>query len=355
LDSRPSRSLLYYILQLISEPKIESLKTQDGLNDLFKALSIFIQKYTSLRTELGPVSKRSGEKLTEDERRAYIELCVLAWQEKHLDRNFTLSNGTAAMIYLKSFNIFAQKINDHIKLIAPRFVASFLKAEAMSVFSSLFDRRYGDIPLMFEMVFIELAVLIQSWGSENPFIGLIPAHQIPAVPKINFWQNRGPKVIKGGKLDTTTITTILKNRGNSQEEENYGAGLDIDHLPYFIDHLPLGDAFVFGQMSSSVDGIFKMNTKKVIEWQAKTGNQFIKNTKRIQVEVEKSIAKISQDYTSILLLLYADGVEKDYFITNNKPDKDFVGLILPPNMTLLIPSTQAIEKYLGPGLLRKFR
>jgi len=106
------RSLLYvlHMLQRISEPLIESIKTQVGLNDLFKDLYNFIQKTLSLRMYLGPVSKISEQELTEDERGAYIELCVLAWQGKHLERHFTLSNGTAAMIYLKASTFLIRKL-----------------------------------------------------------------------------------------------------------------------------------------------------------------------------------------------------------------------------------------------------
>jgi len=285
-----------------------------------------------------------------EERRASVELCVLSWKGEQLEKSFKLSSGEFASKYLRSFNIFVHKLESgKIKLVAPRFVSDILKNKGMEAFDRLIDHKYGNKPLMFEDLFIEFAVLYQyfSNGTTSGFDDLLASSiSKMKIVTINYWNNRGPKVRKGGQLDRSSIEKITKKKGF----KNYDHDLSPTNLSLLLDHLEIGDAFLFGSMSSSADGILKIDDNEVLEWQSKSGNQY--NPNNIQKEISKSVVYQS-NYRSIFILIYADGVDQDYVYDGGQTY--YPGQNVHENMTLVIPSTKRIERFFGPLFLNKFQ
>lgn len=144
----------------------------------------------------------------------------------------------------------------------------------------------------------------------------------------------------------------------AQGLEAYPHCLAKNNFRAFVDHMKIGDAFLFSERSSSADGILKVSENYVMEWQSKNGTQW--GSTDIQTEVNKSLSNNSDGaYHSIFVIFFANGVDEDHVlrgvITEGPPNKPNESTLrLPPNMTLVIPSSQRVQEFLGPHMSSKF-
>jgi hypothetical protein len=104
-----------------------------------------------------------------------------------------------------------------------------------------------------------------------------------------LWEHHGPKVHISGNLTEEDITRQVAARSFNEKEGQLKKSL----FAYFLNELPVGDAVVMKDMSSSADIIIKLRSDIVMEIQAKNTKDTVLDRRKLVHELKKSIVFLS--------------------------------------------------------------
>ena len=319
-----------------------SATIKKGLVELFGGLVTLIFGSTVLYKELGPSSYR-GQNLSPDEEKAYDYFLYLSWKQELIAPTSVIDvipGSLAYDVYLRSFNIFL-KIKEHklMVVVSPTFVSHLIwRKRFQESFGNILKFTCAEKWRVFEEAFPHGALVyeyFQEWSNDhNPFPWLIAPEQFPHGVKLQFWKNRGPKVVDGGKLNKRSILDIVQSRGQNQHHHH----LSPDLMGYFYDKLELGTMLLTADMSASADFVVKIGAKEVIEFQVKKWGRKLTIT-LMDNEVQKSIVNKcpKAGYKSTFVFL-CSGYAETYESEND-------------NITVVIATKDNVTKFFGQTFL----
>ena len=373
------RGLLYVLCIIEQNYRKEEvdIRSEVGLESLFQDISNKIDETPTLKSELGMIGRNSThEQLTKKELDAYRYYCYLSiighkfYPNSHSDE---IKNDD-----LRSFNVFLKKNGAScFNIVVPRFVKSKIGINDTSL-----AQKYSNQELLEQSILPVAMFYLHCAGSANIMDGFRPLFSDQSTVEIckicelndieegrlHLWEKRGPKVHRYGTLTDSDVKRAVSDRSFA-----FMSGqLKVSSFPYFLELLPVGDALVMGDKSSSADVIVKLSHQMVMEIQTKNTKDTQLNLRKLEAEMIKSVVfinlssslstvfvylsvNLSFDDTLILKGGYSYNSNSNFsvvaFPDGESGSKDSEILRVPEKMTLVIPAHKDIKNFLGNNIM----
>ena len=240
---------------MTENPPNELKWSPEGLEKLFKTLV----EMNCFPNELGAVGLRSGQKLSEEELKAYRYLCAFARAETRFKANAQLIDHQFpglpdASKYLRSFNIWTELQPDNsLKHIVPKFVRHEIENDLVLTLAMIDHSRRLE-----ESVIPAINMSMTRFNSTS-FVPVLEAlmsadlvdksgiEELVAScsTKLNPWTGNGPRINPNGVL---TVEGLRENVINQNFDSRMVKPAD---LVVLLENIAVGDAFVCKPKSSS--------------------------------------------------------------------------------------------------------